>query len=61
MSDHLHRLQSVYDDRFARKHGPWRPMVARVADLVLAGGVLAPGVARIGGDARAQASVDVLV
>ena len=23
--DHLHRLQTVYDDRFAREHGPRRP------------------------------------
>ena len=25
VSDHLHRLQTVYDDRFAREYGPWRP------------------------------------
>ena len=23
VSDHLLRLQTVYDDRFAREHGPW--------------------------------------
>ena len=28
VSDHLHRLQTVYDDRFAREYGPWRPVVA---------------------------------
>lgn len=25
VSDHLHRLQTVYDERFAREYGPWRP------------------------------------
>jgi hypothetical protein len=24
VSDHLHRLQTVYDDRFAREYGPSR-------------------------------------
>jgi hypothetical protein len=32
VSDHLHRLQSVYDERFAGEYGPWRPVVAQVAD-----------------------------
>lgn len=32
VSDHLHRLQTVYDDRFAREYGPWRTVVAQVAD-----------------------------
>ena len=27
VSDHLHRLQTVYDERFAREYGPWRPVV----------------------------------
>ena len=35
VSDHLHRLQTVYDDRFAREYGPWRPVVALVADRFL--------------------------
>ena len=26
-ADHLHRLQTVYDERFAREYGPWRPVV----------------------------------
>jgi hypothetical protein len=39
-SDHLHRLQTVYDERFAREYGPWRPVVAQVADRFLACGVL---------------------
>ena len=47
VSDHLHRLRIVYDDRFAREYGPWRPVVAQVADKFLAGGVLEHGFARI--------------
>ncbi|GAB1343428.1 IS91 family transposase [Gemmatimonas sp.] len=47
VSDHLHRLQTVYDDRFAREYGPWRPVVAQVADKFLACGVLEHGFARI--------------
>ena len=47
VSDHLHRLQTVYDERFAREYGPWRPVVARVADKFLACGVLDHGFARI--------------
>ena len=35
MSDHLHRLQTVYDDRFAREYGPWRHVVSQVADRFL--------------------------
>jgi len=37
VSDHLHRLQTVYDDRFAREYGPWRPVVAQVADKFCVG------------------------
>ncbi len=47
VSDHLRRLQTVYDDRFARECGPWRPVVARVAEKFLACGVLEHGFARI--------------
>lgn len=36
VSDHLHRLQTVYDERFAREYGPWRPVVGQVADKFLA-------------------------
>jgi len=28
VSDHLQRLQTVDDERFAREYGSWRPMVA---------------------------------
>ena len=47
MSDHLHRLQTVYDERFAREYGPWRPVMSQVADKFLACGVLEHGFARI--------------
>jgi len=47
VSDHLRRLQTVYDDRFAREYGPWRPVVAQVADRLLACGVFEHGFARI--------------
>ena len=55
VSDHLHRLQTVYDERFAREYGPWRPVVAQVADKFLACGVLEHGFApRIRCDACAH-------
>ena len=28
VEDHLHRLQSVYDESFARAYGPWRSVLA---------------------------------
>ncbi len=37
----------IYDERFAREHGPWRPVVGDVADQFLACGVLDHGFARI--------------
>jgi len=54
VSDHLHRLQTVYDERFARADGPWRPVVGDVADQFLACGVLEHGFARIRCDACAH-------
>jgi hypothetical protein len=51
VSDHRHRLQTVFDERFAREHGPWRTVVAQVADKFLACGVLEHGFARIRCDA----------
>jgi hypothetical protein len=47
VSDHLHRLQTVYDERFAREYGPWRSVVAQVAEKFLACGILDHGFARI--------------
>ena len=52
VSDHLHRLQTVYDERFAHEYGPWRPVVAQMADKFLAYGALRAGRAgaqRLGG------------
>ena len=54
VSDHLHRLQTVYDERFAREYGPWRPVVGDVADKFLAWWVLEHGFARIRCDACAH-------
>ncbi len=54
VSDHLHRLQTVYDERFSRAYGPWRPVVAQVADKFLACGMLEHGFARIRCDACAH-------
>jgi hypothetical protein len=51
VSDHLHRLQTVYDERFAREYGSWPPDVALVADKFLACGGLDHGFARIRCDA----------
>jgi len=47
VSDPLRRLHNVYDERVARAYGPWRPVVAQVADQFLACGVLEHGFARI--------------
>ncbi len=54
VSDHLHRRQTVYDERFAREYGPWRPVVAQVADKFFACGVLERGFARIRRDGCAH-------
>ena len=32
VSDHLHRLHTIYDDRCAREHVPWRSVVAQFAE-----------------------------
>lgn len=53
VSDQLHRLELVDDERCAREDGPWRPVVAQVADTVLACGVLEHGCARIRCDTAA--------
>jgi len=51
---HLHRLQTVYDERFAREYGPWRPVVGEVTDKFLACGILEHGFARVRCDACAH-------
>jgi hypothetical protein len=50
LSDHLHCLLTVYDARFVSESGPWRPVVAQVADKFLGFGVLDHGFARIRSD-----------
>ena len=52
VQDHLHRLQTVYDERFAREYGPWRPVVAEVADTFLACGPARQQQASLDGAAR---------
>ena len=47
VQDHVHRLQTGYDERFAHESGPWRPVVGQVADTFLACGILEHGFARI--------------
>ena len=54
VSDHLQRLQAVYDERFAHVYGPWRSVVGQVADKFLACGILEHGFARIRCDACAH-------
>jgi len=55
--DHLHRLEMVYDERFAPTHGPWWSVVREVADKFLACGVLDHGFARIRCDGCAHESL----
>ena len=52
VSDHVQRLQTVYDDRFAREYGPWRHVVAQVTDKFLACGILEHGFNRPRGRRR---------
>ena len=52
VSDHVQRLQAVYDDRFAREYGPWRHVVAQVTDKFLACGILEHGFNRPRGRRR---------
>ena len=54
VQDHLHPLQTVYDERFARTHGPWRPVMRQVAEKFLACGILDHGFARVRCDACAH-------
>ena len=54
VQDQLHRVQTVYDERFAREYGPWRPVVGEVTDKFLACGMLEHGFARIRCDACAH-------
>ena len=54
VQDHLDRLRTVCDGRFARAYGPWRPVVGEVTTKFLACGILEHGFARIRCDACAH-------
>ncbi len=47
VQDHFRTLETVYDERFAPTHGPWRAVVREVADKFLACGILDHGFARV--------------
>src|SRR5271170_4460826 len=45
--DHLERFINVYEDRYADRHGAWRPVVERVLQRFLECGMLACGLLRV--------------
>jgi hypothetical protein len=47
IEDHFEEFATVYDERFARRWGYWRPVVARVVEKYLACGILKHGFARV--------------
>ena len=47
IEDHFEQFATVYDERFARRWGYWRPVVARVVEKYLACGILEHGFARV--------------
>ena len=47
VEDYFDEFERVYDDRFAPKHGFWRPVIRKVADRFLDCGDLRHGFARI--------------
>ena len=47
VEDHLDEFEGIYEERFAEKHGFWRPVVRKVADWFLDCGDLRHGFARI--------------
>ena len=52
--DHLHKRQTVCDDRFMCEYDPWRAVVAQVAEKFVACGVLEHGFARFRFEACTQ-------
>jgi hypothetical protein len=48
VEDNCDRFEGLYDERFAKTHGHWRPVVRQVADALLDCGDLRHGFARIG-------------
>ncbi len=47
IEDYFQEFTTVYDDRFARRWGYWRPVVAQVVEKYLACGILKHGFARV--------------
>jgi hypothetical protein len=47
IEDHFEEFATVYDERFARRWGYWRPVVTRVVEKYLACGILKHGFARV--------------
>ena len=45
--DHFQEFTTVYDERFQRRWGSWRPVVAEVVEKFLACGILKHGFARV--------------
>ncbi len=45
IEDHFQEFNAVYDERFARQWGYWRPVVARVVEKYVACGILKHGFA----------------
>jgi len=54
VQDQLHHVQTVYDERFAREYGPWRPVVDEVTDKFFACGILEHRFARVRREACAH-------
>lgn len=47
LEDHFPAFSTVYDERFARRYGPWRPVVAEVVETFVACGIVKHGLARV--------------
>jgi len=47
IEQHFPEFTTVYDERFARRRGYWRPFVAEVVEKYLACGILKHGFARV--------------
>lgn len=47
LQDRFRAFSTVYDERFGRRYGPWRPVVAEVVEQFVACGILKHGFARV--------------
>ena len=47
IDDHFQEFTTVYDERFSRRWGYWRPVVSEVVEKFLACGILKHGFARV--------------